>query len=53
MLPALALGLTLDGFGQCLGYLLGPGDAMERLARYEFNRVEHVREEERGLWISQ
>ena len=53
MLPALALGLALDGFGQCLGYLLGPGDAMERLARYEFNRVEHVREEERGLWISQ
>lgn len=50
--PALAVGLLLDGAGQCWGYLRGPGDAMERLARYEFNRVEHVREEERALWIS-
>lgn len=53
MSPALIIGLALDGFGQCLGYLLGPGNAMERLSRYEFNRVKHVREEERGLWISQ
>jgi hypothetical protein len=52
MAPALALGLALDGFGQCLGYLRGPGDAMARLARYEFNRVDHVRPEERGLWTS-
>jgi len=53
MSPALAIGLALDGLGQCAGYLLGPGDAMEKLARYEFNRVEHVRKEERRLWISQ
>jgi hypothetical protein len=52
MSPALVAGLLLDGAGQFLGYLRGPGDAMERLARYEFNRIEHVRTEERGLWIS-
>ncbi|MEP7205717.1 MAG: Gfo/Idh/MocA family oxidoreductase [Casimicrobiaceae bacterium] len=51
-LPALVPGLLLDGLGQGLGYLLGPGDAMERLSRYEFNRIEHVREEERALWTS-
>jgi predicted dehydrogenase len=50
--PALAIGLALDGAGQCLGYLAGPGDAMVRLARYEFNRIDHVRAEERGLWTS-
>lgn len=52
MSPALIFGLILDGVGQCAGYLWGPGDAMERLARYEFNRVEHVRPQERALWIS-
>lgn len=51
-LPALGPGLVLDGIGQGWGYLLGPGDAMERLSRYEFNRIEHVRSEERALWIS-
>ena len=50
--PALVAGLLLDGAGQCLGYLLGPGDAMERLSRYEFNRIDHVQEAERALWIS-
>ncbi len=52
MAPALAAGLLLDGAGQCWGYLRGPGDAMERLARYEFNRVEHVTDDERALWTS-
>jgi len=49
--PALAIGLALDGFGQFLGYLFGPGNSMQRLSRYEFNRVEHVRPEDRTLWI--
>jgi predicted dehydrogenase len=53
ILPALTLGLALDGFGQFLGYLIGPGEAMQRLTRYEFNRMEHVKKEERKLWISQ
>lgn len=50
--PALAIGLLLDGAGQCAGYLAGPGDAMRRLARYEFNRIDHVRPEDRHLWTS-
>jgi hypothetical protein len=50
--PALAFGLALDGIGQFLGYLLGAGDSMERLSRYEFNRIDHVRPEERRLWTS-
>jgi hypothetical protein len=50
--PALVAGLALDGAGQCLGYLLGPGDAMARLSRYEFNRIDHVQDSERALWIS-
>lgn len=50
MAPALVIGLALDGVGQFLGYAVGPGDAMARLARYEFNRVEHVREADRGVW---
>lgn len=48
--PVLALGLTLDGLGQLAGYLLGPGRSMETLARYEFNRIDHVRAEDRRLW---
>jgi hypothetical protein len=52
MSPALLLGLLLDGAGQGVGYLLGPGNAMARLARYEFNRIDHVRPKDRHLWIS-
>lgn len=48
--PVLALGLALDGLGQMAGYLLGPGRSMETLARYEFNRIDHVRREDRRLW---
>lgn len=48
--PVLALGLTLDGIGQFVGYLFGPGRSMETLARFEFNRIEHVRAEDRALW---
>lgn len=52
MLPLLMFGLVLDGFGQMLGYLFGAGDSMKRLARYEFNRADHVKNEERVLWTS-
>ncbi|MFN7921605.1 MAG: Gfo/Idh/MocA family oxidoreductase [Bryobacteraceae bacterium] len=50
--PALVIGLVLDGFGQFLGYLFGQGDSANRLAPFEYNRVNHVRPEERGLWTS-
>lgn len=47
VLPVLAAGLLLDGVGQMLGYLLGPGRVYRRLAGYEFRRLRHVTEEER------
>lgn len=50
VLPVLALGLVLDGFGQLLGYALGPGRSETTLARYEFRRVDHVRPPERSLF---
>lgn len=40
--PALVIGLLLDGAGQLLGYALGPGDSVGRLAGFEFARVNHV-----------
>jgi hypothetical protein len=40
--PALVIGLLLDGAGQLLGYALGPGDSVVRLAGFEFARVNHV-----------
>jgi predicted dehydrogenase len=52
MSPALVIGLLLDGVGQGVGYLLGPGGAMAQLSRYEFNRIDHVRPRDRRLWIS-
>ncbi len=42
MLPLLALGLALDGLGQMTGYLFGAGDAVERVAAYEFHRFQHI-----------
>jgi GT2 family glycosyltransferase len=41
-LHALAAGLALDGLGQFMGYLAGAGAARERVARYEYRRVDHV-----------
>jgi predicted dehydrogenase len=52
MSPALVVGLLLDGVGQGVGYMFGPGDAMAKLSRYEFNRIDHVRPRDRLLWIS-
>jgi len=41
-LPALGVGLGLDGVGQFMGYLFGVGPAREQVARYEYRRVDHV-----------
>ncbi len=46
-LPALCVGLTLDGIGQGAGYLCGPGDSMQRLAPYEFCRVHNINSRDR------
>lgn len=48
-LPALALGLLLDGLGQMLGYALGPGSSARRLKKVEFNRAANITAKDREL----
>lgn len=51
--PVMAAGLLLDGLGQMLGYLAGPGDVYRRLADFEFHRLRHITEEDRrslAMW---
>jgi hypothetical protein len=46
-LPALVIGLAIDGLGQSIGYALGAGNALKRVARYEVDRFKHVCEQDR------
>ena len=46
-LPALAIGLLVDGIGQMIGYAAGAGNAREKVAQYESDRFRHVREQDR------
>jgi hypothetical protein len=48
-LPTLGLGLVLDGIGQFAGYVGGVGDAREKVARYEYRRLDHITEHDRRL----
>lgn len=45
--PALIVGLTIDGIGQLVGYALGAGNALDKVATYEVDRFAHVREQDR------
>lgn len=48
--PSLLAGLLLDAAGQALGFAFGPGaKTRDGLARFEFDRVRHVRADERNL----
>jgi len=47
LVPALLVGLTLDGVGQAVGCVAGCGDATRRLAHFEFHRVAYITEEDR------
>jgi GT2 family glycosyltransferase len=42
VLPAMVLGLVVSAAGEATGYLLGSGDAPERVSRYEFHRDRQV-----------
>lgn len=46
-LPALAVGLALDGLGQSVGYLRGAGNSREKVAEYEYRRIDHVTDYDR------
>ena len=46
---ALAIGLVFDAIGQMLGYLAGEGEARERLATFEVNRMDHLTAHDRAI----
>jgi len=39
VLPVVALGLTVECFGEVLGFVAGPGNAGEKFTHYEFGRL--------------
>ena len=43
LMPVLLLGLTLDGLGQMMGYAFGIGNALHKVAEYEFHREQHLK----------
>ena len=47
VLPPVALGLTVSALGEAAGYLLGPGEAPEKVSAYEFHRDRHVTRRDR------
>ena len=49
ILPALVIGLTLEGIGEMIGYVLGMGDVMEKLSDMEFHRERHLNRWDRKL----
>jgi hypothetical protein len=42
VLPGLVLGVLFDGAGQIAGHIAGAGTSADRLATYEFRRVDHI-----------
>jgi hypothetical protein len=47
--PSIVMGLALDGIGQAVGFLLGPGDTARKLADFEVDRLRHVTQSDRQL----
>ena len=43
---ALVIGLIMDGLGQLAGYAAGVGRAVDQVARFEFHRLRHIRDED-------
>ncbi len=48
--PAVVIGLAIDGAGQMAGYALGAGDALNKVACFEFKRIDHVTAEDQALF---
>lgn len=42
VVPVLSVGLIVDAAGQMVGYAFGAGAAYEKLAAYEWHRIEHT-----------
>lgn len=47
ILPATMVGLAADAAGQAFGYVNGLGDALQKLADFEVDRLQHVTEADR------
>ena len=43
LMPSLVLGLLAEGIGQATGYACGADNCLEKITRYEFDRLEHVK----------
>ena len=48
----LALTLLLDGLGELVGYVTGPGGAARILGEIEFNRVRFMNESDRREFLA-
>jgi hypothetical protein len=46
-LPELIIGLIVDGAAQLVGYLLGAGDTVNQIGRFEFHRAQRITEHDR------
>ena len=42
-LHAIVIGLILDGLGQTVGYVAETGEAVKKVARFEFHRSPHLK----------
>lgn len=43
LVPTLCVGLTFDAIGQMIGYAAGAGAAHEKMAEFEWHRMQHTR----------
>lgn len=48
VLPPVLLGLVVSALGEAAGYLLGPGEAPEKVSAFEFHRDRHVTRRDRA-----
>ncbi len=47
VMPAVALGLLLDGLGQAAGFAFGPGGTKQKLEAFEHDRLRHLTRRDR------
>jgi GT2 family glycosyltransferase len=53
ILPALVIGLILDGAGEMIGYVFGGGNAMVKLSDMEFHRYRYLNKQDKRTFTEQ
>jgi glycosyltransferase involved in cell wall biosynthesis len=53
ILPALVMGLILDGVGEMIGYAFGRGHTMEKLSDMEFHRYRYLNKQDKRTFAEQ